>query len=157
MSWYGENVPEDIAKQIITLRFPVQDGVVERDFRPDVEIDYDILVKQLEETPAIFSFWANLLAEVRKNVAVLERKIKRRKGEATRELLKAAEDKGAKLRRDDVLDLIEADDQVSKFEAELIIANKHMSKLFAITDALKMKSEHLRSLAGFKRQEQRDP
>ena len=156
MSWYGENVNDDVAKQVITLRFPVQDGVIERDFRPDVEIDYDNLIKQLEETPAMFSWWATLLAEVRKNVAVLERKIKRRKGEVTRELLDAAKNEGTKLRRDDVLDLIEADDLVNKYEAELIMANKHMSKLFAITDALKMKSEHLRSLAGFKRQEQRD-
>lgn len=157
MSWYEGNVPEDIAKHLITLRFPVQDGVVERDFRPDVEIDYDNLVKQLEETPAMFSFWANLLAEVRKQVAVLERKVKRRKGEVTRTLLDEASSKGVKLRRDDVVDLIEADDLVNKFEAELIMANKHLSKLFAITDAIKMKSEHLRSLAGFKRQEQRDP
>lgn len=157
MGWYETNVPEDIAKQLITLRFPVQDGVVERDFRPDVEIDYDDLVKQLEETPAMFSFWANLLAEVRKQVAVLERKVKRRKGEVTRTLLDEASTKGVKLRRDDVVDLIEADDLLNKFEAELIMANKHLSKLFAITDAIKMKSEHLRSLAGFKRQEQRDP
>lgn len=156
MSWFGENVNDDVAKIVITLRFPVQDGVVERDFRPDVEIDYDNLVKQLEETPAMFSWWAALLAEVRKNVAVLERKIKRRKGEVTRELLDAAKNEGTKLRRDDVLDLIEADDLVNKYEAELIMANKYLSKLFAITDALKMKSEHLRSLAGFKRQEQRD-
>lgn len=156
MGWYGDNVPEDIAKQIITLRFPVQDGMVERDFRPDVEIDYDDLVKQLEETPAIFSFWANLLAEVRKQVAVIERKITRRKGEVTRTLLEEARSKDVKLRRDDVEDLIEADEQLNKFEAELIMVNRHASKLFAITDALKMKSEHLRSLAGFKRQEQRD-
>jgi len=156
MSWYGDNVPEDIAKQLITLRFPVQDGMIERDFRPDVEIDYDDLVKQLEETPAIFSFWANLLAEVRKQVAVIERKITRRKGEVTRTLLEDARSKDVKLRRDDVEDLIEADEQLNKFEAELIMANRHASKLFAITDALKMKSEHLRSLAGFKRQEQRD-
>lgn len=156
MGWYESNVPEDIAKQLITLRFPVQDGVVERDFRPDVEIDYDDLVRQLEETPAMFSFWANLLAEVRKQVAVLERKIKRRKGEVTRTLLDEARSKDVKLRGDDVRDLIEADDQLNKFEAELIMANKHLSKLFAITDAIKMKSEHLRSLAGFKRQEQRD-
>jgi hypothetical protein len=154
--WYSENVPEDIAKMLITLRFPVQDGLIERDFRPDVEIDYEDLVKQLEETPAIFSFWANLLAEVRKQVAVIERKATRRRGEVTRTLLDEAKQAGVKLRRDDVEDLIEADDLLNKFEAELVIANRHMSKLFAITDALKMKSEHLRSLAGFKRQEQRD-
>lgn len=154
--WYAQNVPEDIAKQIITLRFPAQDGFIERDFRPDVEIDYDDLVKQLEETPAIFSFWANLLAEVRKQSAVIERKITRRKGEVTRTLLEEANSKGVKLRRDDVEDLIEADDLLNKFEAELIVANKHVGKIWAITDALKMKSEHLRSLAGFKRQEQRD-
>ena len=157
MGWYEGNVPEDVAKQLITLRFPAQEGFIERDFRPDVEIDYDNLVKQLEETPALFSFWANLLAEVRKQVAVLERKAKRRRGEVTRNLLDEARGKDVKLRRDDVEDLIEADDLLNKFEAELIMANKHLSKLFAITDAIKMKSEHLRSLAGFKRQEQRDP
>jgi len=156
MSWF-DDVNQDIAKQLITVKLTLPEGTVERDFRPDVEIDYDNLVDQLAETPAMFSFWACLLAETRKQVAVLERKVKRRRAEVTRTLLEEARSKDVKLRRDDVEDLIESDELLNKFEAEAIVANRHMSKLFAIVDAVKMKSEHLRSLAGFKRQEQRDP
>jgi len=97
-----------------------------------------------------------LLAEAKKEVATLERIIEARKGQVTKELLNAAQQGGIKTRASDVELLINTDERILDLESKLIIANKTLSKMFAIVDAVKMKSEHLRSLAGFKKQELRD-
>ena len=56
-----------------------------------------------------------------------------------------------------VLDeIVEADDTMLALQSKLMIAERALSKLYGFVDSLKMKSEHLRSLAGFKRQEMRD-
>jgi hypothetical protein len=157
-NWFEKaDIGEDVARTLFKLRVEVDGRIVERDFQPDVIIDYENLEEQLDETPALFAFWSSLLAEGKKQSATLERMIKRRKGEVTKHLLQEAREQGVKLRGSDVEDLIETDDDLNKLEAKLIIANKTLSKLFAIVDAVRMKSEHLRSLAGFKRQEQRNP
>lgn len=156
--WFKENLGDDIANHLFTIKVPLSDGkFAERDLRPDVTTDYDKLEIQLEEMPAIYATWGMLLAESKKEVAAVERMIKRRRGEVTRELLDVAKQEGARTRREDVEDMIEADEKINEFEAKLIIANRRLSKLFAATQALAMKSDNLRSLAGFKRQEQRDP
>ena len=61
-----------------------------------------------------------------------------------------------KTRASDVELLLQSDQRIVDLESKLIIANRTLSKMFAIVDAIKMKSEHLRSLAGFKKQELRD-
>lgn len=156
--WFKENLGDDIANHLFTIKVPLADGkVAERDLRPDVTTDYDKLEIQLEDMPSIFATWAMLLAEAKKEVAALERMIKRRRGEATKLLLDEAKEQQVKTRREDIEDLVEADEKVNELEAKLIVANRRLSKLFAATQALQMKSDNLRSLAGFKRQEQRDP
>jgi hypothetical protein len=157
MDWFEENVGPDIARMLIRVRVELtQDQIVDKDVRPDVLIDYDMLEEQLQTTPASFAFWSMLLAEGKKQVAALERAVKRRRGEAVKELLDEGRKEGVKVRTADVKDLVEADEQLNRLEAKLILAHKTTSKLFAVVDAIRMKSEHLRSLAGFKRQEQRD-
>jgi len=152
-----DDVGADIAKQLMHIRVQLsKDQVIEKDIRPDVTIDYDMLEEQLQQTPATFAFWSMLLAESKKQVAIFERAIQRRKGEVTKMLLDEAKNDGTKLRGSDVKDLIEADDDLNSLNAQLILANRTQSKLFAVVEAMRMKSEHLRSLAGFKRQELRD-
>jgi hypothetical protein len=97
-----------------------------------------------------------LLAEAKKAVATLERVIDIRKGQVTKELLDAANKDGVKTRASDVELLLKTDESLIELESKLLIANRTQSKMFAIVDAIRMKSEHLRSLAGFKKQELRD-
>lgn len=156
MSWFDENLGDDLANQLIKIKTTVNDQKVERDVRPDVIIDYDQLERQLEETPSMFVFWSMLLAEAKKEVATLERVIAVRRGQVTRELLDAAKNENVKTRASDIESLMESDQRIIDLESKLILANRTLSKMFAIVDAIKMKSEHLRSLAGFKKQELRD-
>ncbi len=155
-NWFSENLGDDLSKQLIRIKVDVDGQTIEKDIRPDVTIDYEYLEEQLVETPSIYVFWGTLLAEYRKQVAILERALKVRRGEVTRELLNEANKTGVKIRASDVNDLIEADEKVNSLEAKLIIVNKTLSKLFCIVESIRMKSEHLRSLAGFKKQEIRD-
>lgn len=156
MSWFDDNLGEDIARQLIRVRIDVNGTMVDRDVRPDVIIDYEVLEDQLVETPQAFLHWGFMLAEAKKNVASLERAIKMRRGQVTKDLLSEARKEGVKLRGSDIQDLIETDEQLSSLEAKMILANRTLSKLFAVVDAIRMKSEHLRSLSGFKKQEMRD-
>lgn len=156
MNWFDDNIGDDLSKALINIKITLLNGTIERDVRPDILIDYEMLEEQLQNTPAIYSFWSMVLAEGKQQAATFERAVERRKGEVTKELLDEARRAGVKLRGSDVKDLIEADDKLNNLEAKLILANKTLSKLFAVVEALRMKSEHLRSLAGFKRQEQRD-
>jgi hypothetical protein len=156
MSWFDENISEDLANQLIRIKITIDGQLVERDIRPDVIINYELLEQQLEETPSMFIFWSLLLAEAKKAVATLERVIDIRKGQVTKELLDAANKDGVKTRASDVELLLKTDESLIELESKLLIANRTQSKMFAIVDAIRMKSEHLRSLAGFKKQELRD-
>lgn len=151
--WFDDNIEPDISDTIIRLSVSLGNNkTVNRDFRPDVAIDYDMLVKELEDMPARFAFWATVLAEQRAEVSKFDRIIKVRRAAIVHELLEG----DASIPKWKVDDLVESDEKLIKIETRLIMAKRTESKLFAIVDALRMKSEHLRSLAGFKRQEMRD-
>jgi len=159
--WFSRNVDDDIAKILVKLKISIgDDKFIERDFRPDVKIEYEELEEQLEDTPSLFAFWSSVLAEQRAQVAIIERSIKMRRGTVTRTLLEESKSVAAKgvglgtrpgLRKDDIKDLLEADKELAELDAKYIIANKRLSKLYGVVDAIRMKSEHLRSLSGFKR------
>ena len=53
-------------------------------------------------------------------------------------------------------EIVEADDKILELQTFLMLAQRSLGKLYGFVDAIRMKSEHLRSLAGFKRQEMRD-
>ncbi|MEM3000683.1 MAG: hypothetical protein QXP41_00625 [Candidatus Nitrosocaldus sp.] len=155
MTWFDDNLG-DIANQLIRIKMEVDGKYIERDVKPDVIIDYEVLEDQLIETPQAFVYWGFMLAEAKKNVATIERAIAVRRGQVTKTLLEEARKEGVKLRASDIEDLVETDEQLNQLETRLILANRTLSKLFAIVEAVKMKSEHLRSLAGFKKQELKD-
>jgi hypothetical protein len=155
--WFADNIPEDVANIVVRIHVKVPGGgTISRDFRTDVEIDYDNLEEQLARTPSAFSYWAGVMSEQKMVVGVFERKIKRRRAIVAEQILNTAKAEGISLRAADIKELIEADDILEKLEAELLIAQRSSGKLYNIVEAIKMKSEHLRSLAGFKRQELRD-
>lgn len=152
--WFEENISEDIASTIIRLDITLPNKKkINRDFRPDVAIDYDELEEQLENTPSSYAFWSSVLAEQRAVVAIIERKVKARRSALTQELLDNAKISGIKIAQWQVDTLADSDDRLISYEAELILANRTLSKLYAVVDAIRMKSDNLRSLAGFKREE----
>ncbi len=155
--WFAKNVEEDIAKAVVRLSIKLPNRTnIDRDFRPDVEINYDQLETQLEEVPSIFSFWSSVLAEQRAVSTAMERKVKLRRAVLTNSLIEDAKANNIKIAQWQVETLMESDKDLGDFETASIIANRNLSKLFAIVDAIRMKSEALRSLAGFKREELKD-
>ena len=154
--WVAHNIPEELAKTIYRVRVELQGGkVIERDFSADLTINYEMLEEQLAETPARFALWSSVLAEQRFVVAKFERLIARRRAKICDNARETVDD-GARLHKYILDEIVEGDDEILKLQSQLMIANRSLSKLYGIVDALRMKSEHLRSLAGFKRQEMRD-
>lgn len=158
MSWITDNIEESIATYMMKLTIDLPNKTtVERNFTADVDIDYELLVEQLAQIPAIYAFWSQILAECKKQVAVIDRMIAVKRGRLLRDFYEEARKTGTKTRKEDVDDLIETDEELNKLEVKKIGAERQVSKLFAIVRALEMKAECMRSLSGFKKQEQRDP
>lgn len=157
--WFEENINPDIAKALVRLKVDLGDGrVIERDFRPDLKIDYETLEEDLQHTPQSFAFWATVYSEQKAVVAILERTAKRRRAILYEMIIdESRQDKWPKVPEKIFKELAEKDENLLRIELKLALANRTMGKLYNIVDAIKMKSDHLRSLAGFKRQEQRDP
>lgn len=156
-AWFDKHIDPDIADAVIRLIVRLPNGsTVERDFRSDLHIDYDNLEHMLEEMPSLFAFWSMVLAEHRALVALQTRAVLIRRAELVREITDSARDAGVSVRRSDLDDLIEGDVELSKKSAALIKLKRTESKLFGIQDALKMKMDSMRSLAGFKREERRN-
>jgi hypothetical protein len=91
-----------------------------------------------------------LYSEVKEQLAVVEKKIKRRKGIVFNEIQKQG---GSKMRRSDISDLMENDELMNELEARKIILDKQSQKLWFTLEALRMKNDNLRSLSGFRKQE----
>ena len=118
MNWIEKNIPEDVADYLFNIRItslPARIGVYQRNVRPDVIVDFDLLEEQLEE----------------------------------------ARESGISIRREDLKDMINADPLLIELEKDIIMDTRAEEKLRAVVRALQVKSEHLRSLAGFKREEKR--
>ncbi len=156
-NWITKNIPEDIANAIFKIRIELPNGkIVERDFSADVSPNYDMLEEQLIETPAIYAFWSTVLSEQKFVVAKLERLIARRRSIICDEALRTARDDGGRVTKYVLDEIVEADDSILELQTKLMIAQRSLSKLYGVVDSLRIKSEALRSLAGFKRQEMRD-
>jgi hypothetical protein len=156
--WFSENVPEDIAKRIVRIRAEIgEDQVVDRDFRPDLAIDYETLEESLMTAPQTFAFWAMVYSEQKAYVAKLDRISKRRRAQIYDLIIEESQKKSVKVPEKILRELVEKDDKLLEIESKLILANRTLGKLFNIVDAMKLKVEALRSLAGFKRQEQSAP
>lgn len=153
--WFNQNVPADIADALIKVEIKLPDNkLIDRDFRPDVLIDYDRLEEQLQDLPGIYAFWSMVLAEQKAIVAKFERAVKRRRGKIVEAIRDACKEEGtSRPPAHEMKEIIEADDKLNELEAALIKSSKLSSKLYAIVGAIRMKSDHLRSLSGFKRYE----
>lgn len=157
MSWITKNVDKDVANYLFNIKIsslPERIGLVQRDVRPDLTVDFELLEKQLEETPEMLAFWDLLLAEQKTKVAVLERQLLTARGTVVKRILEDNRASGVALRRSDLADIVETDDQILDCEARLIYEQRIESRLKCVVISIQSKAEVLRSLAGFKRQEQ---
>lgn len=151
--WFDEYVPEEVANSTL-FRFDIQlpGGVKQQvDMRTDIEIDYDVIQDQLADSPSEFVYWAAIYSELKMQVAKLERQIKARRGKLVNKTLKEAQDAQVRLTDKQVAAVIEADLELNRLEAKMMLANKHAGKMYFMIEAMRMKSDNLRSLAGFAR------
>lgn len=155
--WFETHIDEDLANAIVKVRVRMpNDRILERDLRPDLAIDYDLLEHQLTETPSIFVFWSSALAEQRRHSSSLERMIQRRRAKICESIIEDSKKEKYKVTQYMLEELVELDDDYLKLNAELVLAKRTESKLWAIVRAIEMKSDNLRTLAGFKKQEMKD-
>jgi len=124
------------------------------DLLPDLDLDYDILEQSMQDIPAQYAFYSMVYSEARMKVAIEERRLKAIRGTITRRIQTEASTENVKLTADQVKNVIEASDDMINADTKLQLAQMQCGKLYHMLEALKMKAELARSLAGFKRQEQ---
>lgn len=148
--WFDQFVPEEIQdSSVFKLRVKVSDKMIDIDLRSDLGIDYDIVQKQLEDSPSEFTFWGTIYSELKAQCAVLERKIKARRGILANNLVGEALKNQTKLTDKQVLSAMEGDEELNKYELALIRLQKDTGKVYFVVEALRMKADNLRSLSGF--------
>jgi len=156
--WFDEYVPEEVANSSL-FKFVVAINSNQRivvDMRADLEVDYNIVQDQLEDTPSEFAYWAAIYSELKMQIAKIERQIKARRGKLIDKIVKDATEANVRLTDKQTMACVEADKDLNKLEAKLMIMNKHCGKMYFMVEAIRMKSDNLRSLAGFARIEYAD-
>lgn len=153
--WVAEHLPDALVNSELftfNIRLPSGDTIKVRLFH-DMDIIYENLEQHLEQIPAQYMYWAAVYSEMRSHVSVLETKVDLRKAAVTHEILDRFKAKGIRLTDKQLVYLINGDQKLTQLSAELAIAHKKTGKLYHMVQAMQMRSEHCRSLSGFKRQD----
>lgn len=158
--WVSEHIPEELVNSTI-FRFRItlpgkQPIRAEVDLLADLDVDYEDLEQQMSQIPSIYAYWAAIYSELRRITATLERAIKARRGAAVAHIVEEGRNSQTKLTDKSVAMLLEKDTKLDELEHQLNKVNMNVGKLYHMLEALKMKADMLRSLAGFKRQERAD-
>ena len=165
--WISENLPPELADSTL-FKFIVQLQVVESkdesgkaifkkievDMLPDLDIDYECLELQMAKIPAQYAFWAAVYSELKMAVSVAERKLKARKGKVIERITTECAESKIRLTADQIKSIAEADQGLIESEMKYERAQMVCGKTYHMIEALKLKAELARSLAGFKKQEQ---
>lgn len=163
-AWIEANIPEELVSSAlfrfkVTLQIPdpeVEDSKkrqIEVDILPDLDIDMEILEEQMQDIPAQYAFWASVYSELRLAVALAERKLKVRKGEAIQAVQKEAEANKTRISVEQQKLIMEMNPPLVKADFNLALAQKNAGKIWHMVKALEMKHEVCRSLIGFKKAE----
>lgn len=154
--WIENYVPPELQSSILfqfKLKLP-NDQTIDVDLRQDLDVDYEQLETQMMDIPAQFMFWGSVHSEMKQMAAIMERRVKARRGIIMDQAVQMAKAAGCfKLTDTQLKVIVEKDHDLNKLEEALAVVEKQAGKLWYMTEALKMKAEHLRSLAGFKKQE----
>lgn len=154
MSWITDSIENSVADYLFNIKIELPNRTLfQRDVRPDVAIDFDDLEKQLVELPEQLVFFDMILAEQRAKVATIEARKEATRGDLTAEIQEKARLNGIKLSVQTMKEIAQADDRMIEIESKIINETRKEHKIRALVNALQRKSEHLRSLAGFKREE----
>lgn len=151
-----DDYPDDIIDYLVKIKVELNGKFIECDFSADLEIDYDILEIQLAEHPSKFAFWSTILSEQKFITSKLERMVATRRAKIYEANLEKAREHNAKFTKYELDEMVETDDQFISLNVKLLLEGRKLGKLYGVVDALRMKGENMRSLAGFKRQELRD-
>lgn len=154
-TWLSTHLPKDILAELFVFKLKLSNGntmVVRMD--NDLEVDYERLEEQIDQCPGQYVWWASIYSEAKEMVSLLERRIKSRRGELTEKVIQSLREGGlTRVTDKQVSSVVEKDEILYKWEVKLIVLQKNTGKLWHMLQAIQMKSEHLRSRAGFKRQE----
>lgn len=140
----------DFKEALCTIKVTFQGQTKKFSIKDDLAIDYENLEQEMEEFPNKYHLWSMLYSEIKEQLAVVEKKIKKRKGIVFDQICKQG---GKGLRRSDISDIMETDEMLNKLEVSKILLEKQSQKLWFTLEALKMKNDNLRSLSGFRKQE----
>ena len=124
-----------------------------KDVRPLLKIDFECLENELESLPAILFFYEALLAEQKSILATLDTRKEFIKSQLTSQIKNKAEEDDVRLSDAKMKNLISGDEKTLQITCEIIQEQRNFDRLRAVVNCLMRKSEHLRSLAGFKRDE----
>ena len=156
MSWIEKNVDPDIANYLFTLRMKLlNEQVFQKNVVPDLDVDFEMLEEQLQDTPQMIAFWNQILAEQSCLVEILDRRIKTKRGQIWEKVIGDAQARSVDIRSTDIKEIINTDQSIQSLEVELIKEHRKEAKVKAVVDGLIKKFDALRSLSGFKREEKR--
>ncbi len=154
-TWFEENVPAEIAESEVfrfTVAFP-SGKTAKFDLTQGIDIDYEMLEQHLEQTPAQFMYWGAMYSELRSKVTIIELQIKARRRAVANAIIEQFRNNQVRLTDKQFEKLLDGDERITKLEAELAATQKRVGKVLYMVEAIRMRSEHCRSLAGFKRQD----
>jgi len=153
--WLKDRVPEAVLdSSLFVFQFQLtKDQSLKVNLTDDIDIDFENLEEHLEEIPAQYVYWAAIYSELKSKVGVLEKKIETRRAIITKATLERFKENEIKLTDKQLINVIGADEKLLKLDAALLIAQKQTGKVYHMVEAIRIRSEHCRSLAGFKRQE----
>jgi len=161
--WFDENIPANISDIVCRISLELAGENVISDFLAQLDIEYENLEEELEISPSVYAYWTFILAEAEAQLNIIERNIKYKRGLLYSALFSTYDEKTIDLKNAghtpdripqwQAKEMVESDDGLNKEEMRLILARRNYTKIRAVVDSIKMKAEHLRSLAGFKRQE----
>lgn len=141
----------DEFKEIIcTVKTVVQDKSIEFNVHEDLDINYEKLELEMDNFPQVFHLWSMIYSEIKEQQDSLETQIKKRRAHLTKFVL---DNSKSQMRKSDIDCIVDCDDELLKLDAQSIMLEKKSRKLFFTLEALRMKNDNMRSLAGFKRQE----
>jgi len=145
-----QNIPDEIKKALFYIEVEIGDKKLQCRVDEDLVIEYDQIEFELEHVAQIYHAWSQLYSEVKEQVNIADKQIRRRRGILTTEIIA---DMGKSLSRGTLADLVECDDKLVVLEAKHIRLQKLAGKLYFTMEAMKLKSDHMRSLCGFKKLE----
>ena len=151
---FPTQIPEKVASsEIYQFTLKIRDQDVHFDLCGDVEITYENIIEVLEHTPRQFIYWAGMYTECKGMAEKLENMINSRKARLTEEMIINFQQAGTKPTDTQIKMLINGDATLDKLLKVQVDLKRTVSKLYYMTEAIKMMSENARSLSGFAKAE----